>query len=151
MVTLNVIAWPTSEIRRARDTDRGGVRADVLEHELGRREEARIARGVGVDLVQAEREAVSLRERGALRDAACQRDSRTGGKPSIANCTVPVGVPGLPVTVAVKVTPWPATDGFWELTMVTVLSFVGAEKAAVVPVVVATVAPTTVITVHHAR
>src|SRR4051794_33477337 len=28
------------------------------------------------------------------------------------NCTVPVGVPGPAVTVAVKLTDWPATDGF---------------------------------------
>ena len=50
-----------------------------------------------------------------------------------------------------KETPRPATDGFWELTIVTVLSFVATANAAVVPVVLATVAATTVITVPQAR
>jgi hypothetical protein len=33
--------------------------------------------------------------------------------PSV-NVTVPVGVPPVPVTVAVKVTCWPSVDGFGE-------------------------------------
>jgi hypothetical protein len=32
--------------------------------------------------------------------------------PSIANCTVPVGVPDPAVTLAVKLTAWPYAEGF---------------------------------------
>ena len=44
--------------------------------------------------------------------------------PSILNCTVPVGVPALEVTVAVKVTGAPKAEGFEELvTLVVVAAF----------------------------
>src|SRR5437016_1933335 len=43
--------------------------------------------------------------------------------PSILNCTEPVGVPPLDVTVAVKLTPCPYVEGFAdELTVVVVLA-----------------------------
>jgi hypothetical protein len=43
--------------------------------------------------------------------------------PSTVNCTVPVGVPALLVTVAVNVTDWPTVDGFADdVTAVVVLT-----------------------------
>ena len=54
------------------------------------------------------------------------------------NATVPVGVPAEPVTVAVKVTLWPAADGFREdVTVVLVLAPVATflnRYAVIVPV-----------------
>src|SRR5262245_22563265 len=44
--------------------------------------------------------------------------------PSTLNCTLPLGVPPVPVTVAVNVTGWPKTEGFAEeLTEVAELTF----------------------------
>ena len=48
--------------------------------------------------------------------------------PSTANCTVPVGL--APVTVAVKVTLWPSTDGFRdEASAVVVAALVAAARS----------------------
>jgi hypothetical protein len=64
-------------------------------------------------------------------------------EPSIANCTVPAGVPNpspncCGVTVAVKFTPSPNTDGFaLEVTVVTVTALNALSVAGVVVLLLA--------------
>src|SRR3954451_21460082 len=50
--------------------------------------------------------------------------------PSIANWTEPVGVPPALETVAVKLTPWPWTLGFWLLVRPTELEALLIVKSA---------------------
>src|SRR5438105_14264282 len=67
---------------------------------------------------------------------AARPDSSNVPVPSVLapslNVTVPVGVPIFPVTVAVKVSDWPNTEGFWEeLTVVEVGALVTVTLALV--------------------
>jgi hypothetical protein len=65
-------------------------------------------------------------------DIACAVQPVIGVAPS-RNCTVPVGVPLAPDTVAVKVTDWPLVDGFAEEVRATVATAASAISSGVRP------------------